>query len=146
MKRKIIEKRVQRNEEAGRSHGLEFQRLDSLPRRESEEIRRKDAEDRVRMFVQETRPRDRDDSISLVESSEALTRTRGESVGRRSVQFHRPLPSARTASKQLPAGVFEVSFSAEQGHARQISAEPRRFFMERLPQQTETDFLESASE
>jgi len=161
IKRKFIAKKVQRNEEGSRSQGLEFQRLDSLPRRESEEIRRKDAEDRVRMFVKETGPRDRDYSISPVESSEPSTRTRGESVGRQSVQFHRPLPQARTASKQPPAGVIEVSFSVkqedqviqyerdegnQQGHARQISAEPRRFVMESLPQQTQRDFLESASE
>jgi hypothetical protein len=161
IKRKFFEKQAQRNEEGSRSQNLEFQRLDSLPRRESEEIQRKDAEDRVRMFVQETGPRGRDDSISLVESSGPSTRMRGESMGRPSVQFHRPLPSARAASKQPPAGVIEFNFSVEQedrvikyitykgnqqGHSRQISAEPRRFVMERLPQQTQTDFLESASE
>src|SRR5207244_407610 len=60
MRRRLIEKRVQRSEETSRSQGLEFQRLDSLPRRGSEEIRRKDAENRVRMFVKETGPPDLD--------------------------------------------------------------------------------------
>jgi hypothetical protein len=154
-------KKVQRSEKAARSQSLEFQRLDSLPGREPEQIRRKDAEERVRMFVEETGPRDVDDLISPAESSETSTRTRAESVGRRSVQFHRPLPSARTASKQPAAGVIEVSFSVEQEdqviryereegiqhtHARQSSVEPRRFVMERLPQHIHTDFLESDSD
>jgi hypothetical protein len=54
MKRKLIEKKAQRTEEANRSQGLEFQRLDSLPQRESEEVRIKDTENRVRMFVKGT--------------------------------------------------------------------------------------------
>jgi hypothetical protein len=63
--------------------------------------------------------------------------------------------------KQPSLGVIEVSFSVEQegeviqyerqegnqhAHAQQTAAEPRRSVMERLPQHTETDFLESASE
>jgi len=158
IKRKIIEKKVQRNEEASRSQGLDFQRLESLSCRESEEISRKDAEDRVRMFLKEAGPRDYDDSFSPAEPS---TRTGGESVGRRSVQFHRQLPPAGTTSKQPAADLIEVRFSVENedqvtqyeryegnqlGHSRQTSTEPRRFVMERLPQQTQADFLESASE
>lgn len=154
MKRRIIEKRVQRNEEAGRSQGLEFQRLDSLPRRASEEIRQKDAESRVRMFVKETEPQDFNESDSPT-SSGPSTHARAQSVGR-SVQFHRPMPAAL---KQPSPGVIEVSFSVEQEdeviqyerqdqHAlkRQDAVEPHRFVMERLPRHTQTDFLESASE
>lgn len=61
MKRKLIETRVQRSEEASRGQGLEFQRLDSQGR-QSEEIKRKDAENRVRMFVRETGTEDFDES------------------------------------------------------------------------------------
>jgi hypothetical protein len=85
---------------------------------------------------------------------------RAESAGR-SVQFHRPMPAAKLPPKQPSPGVIEVSFSVEQedeviqyerqeenrhAQARQTAAEPRRVVIERLPQHTETDFLESASE
>lgn len=159
MKRKLVVRKVRRSEEESRSQGLEFQRLDSLPRRKSEEIRRKDAENRVRMFVKEAGPQDFDESDSPT-SSGPSTHVRAESAGR-SVQFHKPMPAAKLAPKQPSPGVIEVSFSVNQedeviqyegnggnqhGQARHVVAEPRRFVLERLPKHTETDFLESASE
>jgi hypothetical protein len=149
MKRKLIEKKAQRSEETSRSQGLEFQRLDSLPRRESKEIRRKDAESRVRMFVRETGPQGLDESDSPT-SSGPSTHIRAESVGH-SVQFHKPMPTAKPAPKQPIPGVIEVNFSVKQEdeviqyernggnpheQARRIVREPRRFVMERLPKPT----------
>ena len=161
MKRKIIQKKVQRSEETSRSQGLEFQRLDSLPRRESEEIKRKDAENRVRMFVKETGPQEFDESDSPTSSGPSTsTHVRAESVAP-TVRFHKPKPAARGNTKQPSPGVIEVRTSVQQEdeviqyernqeyqHAqrREIAAEPRRFVMERLPKDRETDFLESASE
>ncbi|KAN0108479.1 hypothetical protein V8E51_008221 [Hyaloscypha variabilis] len=158
MKKRIIQKRVQRSEETSRSQGLEFQRLDSLPHRESEEIKRKDVENRVRMFVKETGPQEYDGSDSPTSSSGPSTQThvRAESVAP-TVHFHK----SRPVPKQPSPGVIEVRTSVQQedeviqyernqesqhGQPRQIVAEPRRFVMERLPKNTETDFLESASE
>jgi hypothetical protein len=158
MKKRIIQKRVQRSEETNRSQGLEFQRLDSLPHRESEEIKRKDVENRVRMFVKETGPQDYDGSDSPTSSSGPSTQThvRAESVAP-TVHFQK----SRPVPKQPSPGVIEVRTSVQQedevikyernqesqhGQPRQITAEPRRFVMERLPKNTETDFLESASE
>jgi UPF0716 family protein affecting phage T7 exclusion len=158
VKRKLVMRKVQRSEE-GRSQGLEFQRLDSLPRRKSEEIRRKDTENRVRMFVKEAGPRGFEELDSPT-SSGPSTHVRAESVGR-SVQFHKPMPAAKLAPKQPSPGTIEINFSVNQedeviqyegngenqhGQARHIAAEPRRFVLERLPKHTETDFLESASE
>jgi hypothetical protein len=155
VKRKIIQKKTQRSEEARRNQGLEFQRLDSRPRRESQEIKRKDAENRVRMFVKETGPHDFDASDSPIASSGPSTISRAESVGRR------PMGASRIASKQPSPGVVEISFSIEQQdeviqlersegnqhvHGRQIAAEPSRFVMDHPPQHTQADFLESASE
>jgi len=87
---------VQRSEEANRGQGLEFQRLDSLQGRQSEEIKRKEAENRVRMFVRETG-----------------TSTHVQ-AGSRQVQFQRPMPAATLAPKQPSSGVIEVSVSVEQ--------------------------------
>jgi hypothetical protein len=155
IKRKVIEKKVRRTEEASRSQGLEFQRLDSLPRHQSQEIRQKDTENRVRMFVKETGPQDSDGSNSPVASSGPSTHSRAESVGRK------PMAAGRAASKQLSSAVVEVTFSIEQEeeviqyerdeenqyiNPPQNAAEPRRFVMERPPQRTQTDFQESVSD
>ena len=161
MKQKLIKKKVQRSEETSRTQGLEFQRLDSLPRRESEEIKRKDAENRVRMFVKETGTREFDESDSPRSSGPSTsTHVRAESVAP-TVHFHKPRPATSVATKQPSPGVIEVRTSVQQedeviqyerdqeyhhAQTRQIAAGPRRFVMERVPKDRQTDFLESASE
>jgi hypothetical protein len=108
IKRKLIEKKVQRSEEA--NQGLEFQRLDSLQGRQSEEIKRKEAENRVRMFVRETGTEDFDES----EPSTSSRPSTHVQAGSRQVQFQRPMPADTLAPKQPSSGVVEVSVSVEQ--------------------------------
>ncbi len=110
MKRKLIEKRVQRSEEANRDQGLEFRRLDSLPGRPSEEIKRKEAENRVRMFVRETGTEEFDES----EPSTSSRPSTHLQAGNRQVQFNRPMPAATLAPKQPSSGDVEVGISVEQ--------------------------------
>jgi hypothetical protein len=109
MSRKLIETRVQRSEEASRGQGLEFQRLDSQGR-QSEEIKRKDAENRVRMFVRETETADLDES----EPSTSSGPSTHVQAGIRQVQFNRPLPAVPLAPKQPSSGFIEVSTSVKQ--------------------------------
>lgn len=109
MSRKLIETRVQRSEEASRGQGLEFQRLDSQGR-QSEEIKRKDAENRVRMFVRETGTADLDKS----EPSTSSGPSTHVQAGIRQVQFNRPLPAVPLAPKQPSSGFIEVSTSVKQ--------------------------------
>jgi hypothetical protein len=110
IKRKLIEKKVQRSEEANRGQGLEFQRLDSLQGRQSEEVKRKEAENRVRMFVRETGTEDFDES----EPSTSSRPSTHVQAGSRQVQFQRPMPADTLAPKQPSSGVVEVSVSVEQ--------------------------------
>jgi hypothetical protein len=106
IRRKLLEN-VQRSEEASRGQGLEFQRLDSLQGRQSEEMKRKDAENRVRMFVRETGTADLDE----LEPSTSSGPSTHVQAGNRQVQFNRPMPAAKPAPS---SGVVEVTASVEQ--------------------------------
>ncbi len=108
LKRKIILKKAERDREVGGSQGREFQRLDSLPRRESQEIRRNYPENRVQMFVNETGPEHSDGSGAPITRSGPLIYSRAESVS------HKSMPPTRTALKQPSSGVVEISFSIDQ--------------------------------
>lgn len=146
LKRKLAEKKRQRSEEASRPQELEFERLNSLPRRQSSEIKRKEAETRVRMFSY-PKESSSDCSNSPVETSASgpSTLVRSESQ------------KVRNGPKQPTPGVIEVTYSVEQedeviqygngraAQSRRHAAEPRRFVPAR-PQHVDEDFLESASE
>jgi hypothetical protein len=51
IKKRFLEKKMERDEESSRSQGLEFERLPSLANTRSEAFSPKEVEDRVRMFV-----------------------------------------------------------------------------------------------
>jgi hypothetical protein len=106
IRKKFIIKKVQRAEEAVRPQGLEFERLPSLQKTQSEEERKKGREaiDRVKMFVKEIGPRD--DSSNEGEGSGASGNNEP-----RVVQFHRPRPSV--------AGISIDEISPVSGRSRQ---------------------------
>jgi hypothetical protein len=151
MKRKFLEKKIQRDEESSRSQGLEFERLPSLPNMRSEASQGKEVEDRVRMFVRESRSPRAPDSSTVSSGPSARSKTATES---RVLQFHKPLPPK--TSKEATSGVLEVGLSYENEraqyerleaeHRQKDATESRRFVTERLPQHRQVDFLEDSSD
>ncbi|KAG4410962.1 hypothetical protein IFR04_015909 [Cadophora malorum] len=114
LRQKIIRKKQQRDEEASRTQGLEFERLPSLQKSASEEQRKvlRESENRVRMFARELNH----NTDSIVESStpppppSQPTHLRAPS-NTRVPQFHRPMPP-RTDST-MTSGVIEVGIAID---------------------------------
>jgi hypothetical protein len=150
MKRKFLEKKIQRDEESSRSQGLEFQRLPSLPNPRSE-FQGQEVEDRVRMFVRESRSPGAPSSSTDSSGPSARSKTGSEA---RILQFHKPLPPK--TNKEAISGITEVGLSFENElaqyerleaeHMQKDAAESRRFVMERLPQHQQVNFLEDSSD
>jgi hypothetical protein len=151
LKRKLIEKKIQRDEESSRSQGLEFERLPSLPNTRSEALQGKEVEDRVRMFVRGSRSPGASDFSTDSSGPSARSKTGSEP---RTLQFHKPLTpktSKETTSRIIEAG---LSFKNERAqferleaeHRQKDATESRRFVTERLPQHRQVDFLEDSSD
>jgi hypothetical protein len=152
LKRKFIEKKIQRDEESSRSQGLEFERLPSLPYTRSEAFQGKEVEDRVRMFVRKSRSPGAPGS-STDSSGPSSARTKAGSEPR-ILQFHKPLTPK--TNKETTSRVTEVGLSFENEraeferleaeHRQKDATESRIFIMERLPQHRQMDFLEDSSD
>jgi hypothetical protein len=151
MKRKLLEKKIQRDEESSRSQGLEFERLPSLPNTRSEAFQGKEVEDRIRMFVRESRFPGAPSFSTDSSGPSARSKTGSEP---RILQFHKPLPPK--TSKEDTSRVTEVGLSFENElaqyerleaeHRQKDATESRRFVMERLPQHWQVNFLEDSSD
>jgi hypothetical protein len=117
----ILRRRQQRDEEAIRSQGLEFERLPSLHTSPSEEQRAKgkEPENRVRMFVKEEPKMDSSSSTEDTSrgpvASPSVSRQNSSST--RHIQFHKPPPSVSNTTKcSLRSGVIEVGLSVDPKH------------------------------
>ncbi|PVH80644.1 hypothetical protein DL98DRAFT_515304 [Cadophora sp. DSE1049] len=155
LKRKLIRKKQQRDEEASRTQGLEFERLPSLQKSASEEQRKvvKESENRVRMFARELGH----NTDSIAESSTPPPSHVRAPSNARIPQFHRPMP-LRTDSN-MTSGVIEVGIAINPEdqvvqYESQSSKKPqpqesiseRRFVTERLPPPKAQDsFLSDSS-
>ena len=167
VRRRIHERNIRLSQERDNSQALEFERLPSLPNQLPQEIvNRKEAEKRVRMFVNETGPDDIEDGRTALAGPSSWTRTNGDV---RNLQFHRPLRNDVTsslapssfASKHQTSGTIEVGLSIssedpviqygqvqkwERSDGQEIAVQPRRFAPERLPQNGQKNFLHDSSD
>ncbi|KAG4434667.1 hypothetical protein IFR05_009842 [Cadophora sp. M221] len=117
LKRKLILKKQQRDEEASRAQGLEFERLPSLQKSASEEQRKavKESENRVRMFAREL---GRDTDAIAVAPAPApapvpqATHLRTPSNAR-VPQFHRPMPPKSIANSNMTSDLIEVGIAID---------------------------------
>lgn len=116
LRQRLLYKKRQRDEEASRSQGLEFERLPSLNKTASEEQRKvvKESEDRVRMFTQQLAC----DTDFVAESSRSQPPTHQRAPSNTRIpQFHLPMPvlprvmSSDTAV--MTSGTIEVGKSID---------------------------------
>ncbi|KAK0106940.1 hypothetical protein ONS95_003655 [Cadophora gregata] len=112
LRRKIVHRKQQRDEEASRPQGLEFERLPSLQKSASEEQRKavQESENRVRMFARELNH----NTEPAAESSTPPKAHLRSPSNTRVPQFHRPMPP-RTESS-LTSGLIEVGISIAPGN------------------------------
>lgn len=159
MRQKLIRKKQQRDEEASRAQGLEFERLPSLQKSASEEQRKavRESENRVRMFAREL-GRDADSIAEAPAPAPQPTHLRTPSNAR-VPQFHRPMPPKSVANSNMTSNVTEVGIaidpedpvvqyeSQNKKHSRaQESISERRFVNEHLPPPKPQDtFLSDSS-
>jgi len=136
IRKRILLKKAQKNEEAGRDHGLEFERLPSLKVTISAEERRKgkEAESRVRMFSVASEPRPSDTEASDQDVSS------GSETATRILDFHRPFPITGGSSVSKSGAIdlrieIDREFSAGPPESERVSTPEysRRFVTERLP-------------
>ncbi|KAF4626181.1 hypothetical protein G7Y89_g11983 [Cudoniella acicularis] len=155
LKRKILSKRRQRDEEANPDQSLEFQRLPSITHRPSEEERQRgqELESRVKMFARESCVSEVTDFAESVHTADPSISTRSEGQSAKFVQFHRSMPSAslsRSAKSIASSKASEIGVSISSDPVIQRGVEeyrePRRFVKPRPTSQTPTNFLEDSSD